>query len=275
MLHRLLVSCRDKEGLIYGVSGVLFKHGLNIIENSEFVDHNSGHFFMRTEIEGKLDKNKILGDLAKALPEKTQLEIFEANKKKVVVFVTKESHCLGDLLVRHAFSQLDVEVLAVISQYDVLKDFVKKFEIPFYCIPVKESRDEHEDEIIKCLKKFQPEYLILAKYMRVFSDKIVSLFENKIVNIHHSFLPAFAGAKPYQQAYERGVKIIGATAHFVNNELDQGPIITQSTAPVDHRCDALKLSQIGKDVETLTLANALKLVFDDRVLIHNNRTIIL
>jgi formyltetrahydrofolate deformylase len=272
----------DSKGLIYHVTGVLFRHGLNIIHNGEYVSP-AGHFFMRTEFEGTFDNETLLGELNDTLPNSDRdagAEItFRLNpkrKKNIVVFVTKEHHCLGELLIRYAFDELDADILAVVSNYNVLQPLVSKFGIPFHHISHEgKTREEHEDAIRRTLSIYEPEYLVLAKYMRVLTPAFVDHFPNRIINIHHSFLPAFIGANPYRQAYERGVKIIGATAHFVNNDLDEGPIIAQNVQEVDHRHTAADMAIKGKDVEKIVLSQALKLVFNDRVFISGNRAIVL
>ncbi|WP_461108122.1 formyltetrahydrofolate deformylase [Spirosoma koreense] len=272
----------DSKGLIYHVTGVLFRHNLNIIHNDEYVSP-SGRFFMRTEFEGTFDSHALLTELKATLPTPGQEETagitFRLNpkrKKNIVVMVTKEHHCLGELLIRYAFDELDADILAVVSNYNVLQPLVSKFGIPFHYISHEDkTREEHEAAILRTLTIYQPEYLVLAKYMRVLSPAFVNQFPDRIINIHHSFLPAFVGANPYRQAYERGVKIIGATAHFVNNDLDEGPIIAQDVKDVDHRRTAADMATEGKDVEKIVLSQALKLVFNDRVFISGNRAIVL
>ncbi|MVM33342.1 formyltetrahydrofolate deformylase [Spirosoma sp. HMF4905] len=278
--HILLMDGPDSKGLIYHVTGVLFRHNLNIIHNDEYVSP-SGRFFMRTEFEGTLDSNALLRELQTTLPDSTnQSEItFRLNpkrKKNIVVMVTKEHHCLGELLIRYAFDELDADILAVVGNYSLLQPLVSKFGIPFHYISHEgKTREEHEEAILRTMAIYEPEYVVLAKYMRVLTANFVNHFPNRIVNIHHSFLPAFIGANPYRQAYERGVKIIGATAHFVNNDLDEGPIIAQNVKEVDHRHTAADMATEGKDVEKIVLSQALKLVFNDRVFISGNRAIVL
>jgi len=275
--HILLMDGPDSKGLIYHVTGVLYRHGLNIIHNDEYVSP-AGQFFMRTEFEGTFDSEALLNELYNTLPNADGIT-FRLNpkrKKNIVVFVTKEHHCLGDLLIRYAFDELDADILAVISNYNHLQPLVSKFGIPFHYISHEgRSREEHEEAIRRTLSIYEPDYLVLAKYMRVLTAGFVGLFPNRIINIHHSFLPAFVGANPYRQAYERGVKIIGATAHFVNNDLDEGPIIAQNVKEVDHRHSAADMATEGRDVEKIVLSQALKLVFNDRVFIAGNRAIVL
>ncbi|CAN5252780.1 formyltetrahydrofolate deformylase [soil metagenome] len=273
--HILLINCPDQRGLVYKITSVLYIHALNIISNGEFVEKTFNHFFMRTEFSGEYNRKVLVEDLYKILPEGVDLKLTDKRKKNIIILATKEHHCLSDLLIRHSFNELNANILGVISNYSTLEDLTTKFNIPFYCVSHEgKSKSEHEEEILEKIKSFNPEFLVLAKYMRILSAEFVSQFNNRIVNIHHSFLPAFVGANPYAQAYERGVKIIGATAHFVNNDLDQGPIIAQSVLPVDHTHSAKEMAQAGRDVEKWVLAKALKLVFDEQLFVYRNKTII-
>ncbi|PWJ56621.1 formyltetrahydrofolate deformylase [Dyadobacter jejuensis] len=273
--HILLMDGPDHKGLIYQVTRILFEHNQNVIRNDEYVSP-SGYFFMRTAFSGDVVVADLLQILKKELPEGLNLRINPNKKKDIVVMVTKEHHCLGDLLIRYAFDELDANILAVVSNYNILQPLVSKFGIPFHYITHENrTREEHEEAILRTLDVYRPEFLVLAKYMRIITPTFVDQFPNRIVNIHHSFLPAFIGANPYRQAYERGVKIIGATAHFVNNHLDEGPIIAQDVKSVDHRQTASDMATLGKETEKSVLSKALKLVFNDRVFIHQNRTIIL
>lgn len=273
--HILLMNGPDHKGLIYLVTRVLFENNQNIIKNDEYVSP-SGRFFMRTEFEGDADLTQLTQTLNAELPEGIQIRINPKKKKDIVLLVTKEHHCLGDLLIRYAFDELDATIQAVVSNYNVLQPLVSKFGIPFHYISHEhKSREEHEEAMLRTLEIYQPEYLVLAKYMRVLTPGFVTQYSNRIINIHHSFLPAFMGANPYRQAYERGVKIIGATAHFVNNDLDEGPIIAQDVKEVDHSLTPMDMATLGRDTEKLVLSKALKMVFNDRVFIQDNRTVIL
>jgi formyltetrahydrofolate deformylase len=273
--HILLTQCPDESGLIYKITSIIYKHQLNIISNSEFVERNASRFFMRTEFSGELDAERLLNDLHQILPPGVQLKLSPNKKKDIVLLATKEHHCLSDLLVRFAFDELHANVLAVVSNYNLLEELTQKFKVPFHYISHQDkSREEHEAELLKVIRQYHPEFLVLAKYMRILSPGFVSRFPNRIINIHHSFLPAFIGASPYVQAYERGVKIIGATAHFVSNDLDEGPIIAQNVIPVNHSHNAKDMAQAGRDVEKIVLANALQLVFNERVFVYKNKTIV-
>lgn len=273
--HILLIDCSDQKGLIHHISGVLYRHQANILKNDEYVDPISNHFFMRTEFEGDMDTNILTAELRQVLPNSANLHLNPRKKKDIVVLATREHHCLGDLLVRYAYDELDANILAIVSNHNILQALAAKFGIPFHYISHEHrTREEHEEAIHKTLSIYNPDYLVLAKYMRVLTPAFTARYPNRIINIHHSFLPAFIGANPYKQAFERGVKIIGATAHFVNESLDEGPIIDQNVIPVSHRLTAEDMARAGKDVEKIVLARALKLVFQDRVFILGNKTII-
>lgn len=273
--HILLMDGPDNKGLIFKVTKILFNHNLNIIRNDEYVS-SLGYFFMRTEFEGNINTEELMQSLYDELPEGITLNLNPQKKKDVVILVTKEHHCLGELLIRYAFNELDANIQAVISNYNDLQPLTSKFGIPFHYITHEHrTREEHEAAILRTLDIYKPDFVVLAKYMRVLSPEFVDHYPNRIVNIHHSFLPAFIGANPYRQAYERGVKIIGATAHFVNNDLDQGPIIAQDVMEINHRHTVKQMAALGRDTEKSVLSKALKLVFNDRVFIYKNRTVIL
>jgi len=271
----LLIECKDEKGLISRATGVLYDSDCNIISNGEFVDRERNRFFMRTEFSGDFQKEKLQSKFEKALPDDSIIRIADKEKKKIVIMATKEHHCLAELLYRYVYKELNASVVAVISNYDKLKPLADNFKIPFVHVSHDGiSRSEHEDAVCKALNAYDFDYIILAKYMRILSPEFVMKYRNKILNIHHSFLPAFIGANPYRQAYERGVKIIGATAHFVNENLDAGPIISQSVIPVNHADSADEMCRAGRDVERLVLANALNLVLEDRVFVNGGKTVI-
>ncbi|MGL5371383.1 MAG: formyltetrahydrofolate deformylase [Plesiomonas shigelloides] len=272
----LLTDCPDAKGLIAKITNICYKHQLNIIQNNEFVDHRTRRFFMRTELEGIFNDTTLLTDLDDALPEGTKRRLIAAGRKRVVILVTKEAHCLGDLLMKAYYGGLDVDIAAVIGNHETLRVLVERFEIPYHCVSHEGlSREEHDQQMCAQIDAYNPDYLVLAKYMRVLTPEFVGHYPNKIINIHHSFLPAFIGAKPYHQAYERGVKIIGATAHFVNDNLDEGPIIVQDVINVDHTYSAEDMMLAGRDVEKNVLSRALRLVLDQHVFVHGNRTVVL
>lgn len=273
----LLIECPDSKGLIAQITNICYKHQLNIIRNTEYVDPDSGRFYMRTQLEGFFNDAILLHDLDRALPEGSERQLIAVSqKKKIVILVTKESHCLGDILMKVYDGSLQLDIAAVIGNHANLAALTEKFDIPFHWISHEGiTRSEHEQLIMRCVEQYQPDYLVLAKFMRVLTAAFVEHFPQRIINIHHSFLPAFIGANPYHQAYRRGVKIIGATAHFVTNDLDEGPIIKQMVTNVDHNYSADDMVKAGRDVEKHVLSKALQLVLEDRVFVHNNKTVIL
>lgn len=274
--YRLLIETNDQKGLVYNISKLLFEYDLNIENNSEYVDKETNKFFMRTVIEGKFDANKLYDDLTNILPQDSQIVLKKKVKKDIVILATKEMHCLGDLLIKHAAGELEANITAVVSNHNVLQSLVEKFEIPFeYVSHEGLSREDHEAKIIKAIQKYDHEVIVLAKYMRILTPNFVKTFPLQVVNIHHSFLPAFIGANPYKQAFQRGVKIIGATSHFVTDDLDEGPIIAQDITRVDHNFTWEDMRDAGRNVEKVVLSNALDLVLHDRVFVHGNKTVIL
>lgn len=274
--HILLINCEDKKGLIYLITQAILAQNMNIINNLEFVEKETNKFFMRTVIAGKLNQELLRNELYEKLPAGADIRVMEKRKKNIVIMVSKEYHCLGDLLVRHHFGELKAHIMAVISNHEVLKPFTESFGIPFHYISHEElSREEHEQKLLTTIEPYQPEYLVLAKYMRILSPGFIRMFPTRIVNIHHSFLPAFIGANPYRQAFDRGVKILGATSHFVTDNLDEGPIIGQNVIPVNHTYGVKEMAKAGRDVEKHVLAHSLRLVFEDRVFISGNRAIVM
>jgi formyltetrahydrofolate deformylase len=273
--YRVLIDCSDAKGLVYRISKVFFDFGLNMEKNSEFVDAQNGKFFMRSEVRGKMEPEALKAALAEALPDGAAIRVVAPRPKRIVLMATKESHCLGDILIRHEAGELEAEVVGVVANYDLLRPLVEKFGIPYVCVPHDGlSRAEHEARVLEALAAFEPiDYIVLAKYMRILTPEFVARYDERIINIHHSFLPAFIGANPYKQAYDRGVKIIGATAHFVNNNLDEGPIIAQDVIPVTHAMDWEQMRNAGRDVEKVVLAKALKLALEDKIFVYANKTV--
>ena len=273
--HILLIDCPDETGLVHRITGVLCRHDCNIVSNSEFVDRDHAHFFMRTEFSGEIEAGAIERELRAILPAASQIRMADDVPRKIVVLATKEPHCLGDLLVRHEYGELNAQILAVIGNHEKLGGLVTRFGLPFHYISHENlDRTSHEAFLLATIARYAPEYIVLAKYMRVLTPGFVAQYPQRIINIHHSFLPAFAGAGPYRQAFDRGVKIIGATAHFVNAGLDTGPIIAQDVISVNHSHTAADMALAGRDVEKIVLARALKLVCEERVFLSGNRTII-
>jgi formyltetrahydrofolate deformylase len=273
--HVLLVDCPDRPGLVHNITGVLYTHGANIVTNDEFVDGDAARFFMRTEFVGASGADRLVVELRAALPEGANVRLGRSGSQRIAVLATTEHHCLGELLLRHAHGELGATIAVVVSNHATLAPLVNRFEIPFHHVSHQEvAREAHEQTLLEILARHELDYLVLAKYMRILSRSFIDRYPNRIVNIHHSFLPAFVGSNPYRQAFERGVKIIGATAHFVTEALDEGPIIAQSVVPVDHSWRPEEMAQAGRDVEKIVLAKALKLVFEERVFLSGNRTIV-
>jgi len=270
----IVIQCKDKVGLVAAISATLAKHLLNIVSMREHVDHNENVFFTRLEVE-QGDDAGLEDSLRKMLPEGAYISVNPEPVKKVVVLATKEYHCLSDILVRNHFNTLGARVQCVIGNHAKLQNICERFDIPFYHISHEQvSKAEFEQKVIGTIKQYTPDYVVLAKFMRILSPLFVAEFPMKIINIHHSFLPAFIGANPYKQAFERGVKLIGATAHYVSNELDEGPIIAQQIVPVNHSYSWTDMVKAGQEVETAVLAKALKLVFEDRVFVYKNKTVV-
>jgi len=272
---RVLIDCEDAKGLVYQISKVFYDRGLNIDNNREFVDKNYGRFFMRTIVTGAFDIQELEEELRTVVPADAHIRVIEPTDKKIILMVTKESHALGDILVRHADGELGAHIECVIGNHDTLKALVERFDIPFIHVSAEGlSRDEHEAKVMSHIDKYNFDYIVLAKYMRILTPTFVKAYAYKIINIHHSFLPAFVGANPYRQAFERGVKIIGATAHYVTNDLDEGPIIAQDVIPVTHRQTWKDMQRAGRDGEKIVLSRALALVLNDRVFVNGNKTVI-
>jgi formyltetrahydrofolate deformylase len=273
--HILRIDCADQPGLVHKISGVLFNAGYNVTSNQEFVDPVAGHFFMRTAFEGQASPDRVVSYLQQILPPTAVVRLATTEKQPIVIMATMETHCLGDLLIRNYSGELPVQICAVIANHETLGPLVQQFGIPFHYVRHKDvDRTEHEKRIAEIIDSYSTEYIVLAKYMRILTPAFVARYRDRVINIHHSFLPAFIGAKPYHQAYERGVKIIGATAHMVTDDLDTGPIIAQGVIPVNHTHTAAAMAQAGRDVEKVVLARAVKLVLEERVFLHGNRTIV-
>ena len=272
---RVLIDCEDAKGLVYNISKVFYERDLNIDTNREFVDKEKSKFFMRTVVSGNFDTQELLKALRLVAPKEAHIRVIEPKDKKIVILATKESHALGDILIRHAAGELGASIACVIANHDTLRALVERFDIPFFYIPANDlTRETHEKKIRECIDTYTFDYIVLAKYMRILTPTFVKAYTEKIINIHHSFLPAFIGANPYKQAFDRGVKIIGATAHYVTDDLDEGPIIAQDVIPVNHRFSWKDMQRAGRDGEKIVLSRALDLVLHDRVFINGNKTVI-
>ena len=277
----LLIQCKDQKGIVASISDFLFQNNGNIIEIDQYIDRDSEHFFMRVEWElesFKIAKQDINSVFQNTLGAKFNIQFqlyFNDPLPKMALFVSKMSHCLFDILGRHQSGELKVEIPLVISNHRDLEATVKAFGIPFYYFPItKENKLQQEQEQLTLLKSKGITFIVLARYMQIISSDFIKVYPHKIINIHHSFLPAFVGAKPYHGAYQRGVKIIGATSHYVTEELDAGPIIEQDVARVRHHNSVADLVQMGQDVEKVVLSKAIKYHLQRKVMVMGNKTII-
>ncbi|MGX5818066.1 formyltetrahydrofolate deformylase [Chitinophaga lutea] len=271
----ILIQSSDRVGLVSLISGILARERLNIISLREFVDTSENHFFMRIQTENDADAGALETAIRSVLPPESYVAVNPRPEKKIVVMVTKEHHCLADILVRNQFRTLGATVQCVIGNHPDLENICERFGVPFYHVSHDGTDKASFESAIRALVvQHAPDYIVLAKFMRILSPAFVADFPRRIINIHHSFLPAFAGAQPYRQAFERGVKLIGATSHFVTNELDEGPIIAQQVIPVNHTFTAGGMMRAGQEIETSVLAKALGLVFSDRVFVYGNKTVV-
>lgn len=275
----VLVACPDAVGLIHRITGVLGDRRLNIETNQEFVDAATRHFFFRAEVtaaDGHSAEAELRAALVAVLPAGANVRVARDERRPIVICASREPHCLGELLLLDAIGELPGRIVGVASNHDSLRGLVERFGHPFAHVPHEGlARAAHEAALGATLDAWRPDYVVLARYMRILSPEFVDRYAGRMINIHHSFLPAFAGAAPYRQAFDRGVKLIGATAHFVTAELDDGPIIAQDVIPVDHTATPERMARAGSDVEKLVLARAVRLVLEERVFVHGRRTVVM
>ncbi|WP_066220826.1 formyltetrahydrofolate deformylase [Formosa haliotis] len=277
----LMMHCNDQPGIIASVSNFIAQNGGNIVYIDQHVDREQNIFFMRLESEFEKDildldalKEAFKNTLVKQFVMKWRIYTSEV-KPRMALFVSKYDHCLYDILGRYNSGELNAEIPFILSNHLDLKPIADSFNIPFYHVPVtKDTKAEAEAKQLEILKKYKIDFIVLARYMQIISPKLISEYPNKIINIHHSFLPAFVGAKPYHSAYKRGVKIIGATSHYVTEDLDAGPIIEQDVARVSHTHAIEDLIAKGRDLEKIVLATAIKLHINRKVMVFNNKTLI-
>lgn len=278
----LTLTAEDRVGLVAAVTGFLAEHDGFILDSQQYADLELERFFMRVEFKGAGGKFPASLD---ALTEKfstigTRYEldwklVSGAEKPNIVIAVSKGSHCLNDLLHRWKTGGLPVNIVGVVSNHDSLRDLTEWHDVAFHHLPVtSDNRAEQEQAILDVMDQGQADYLILARYMQILSDDLSAKLAGRCINIHHSFLPGFKGAKPYHRAHERGVKLIGATAHFVSADLDEGPIIEQAVERVDHRASVEEMIRIGRDIEAQVLAKAVKWAGEHRILLNGNRTVV-
>ncbi|MDN3593333.1 formyltetrahydrofolate deformylase [Zunongwangia endophytica] len=276
----LLINCKDTSGIIAAITNFFNDRNGNIVYIDQYVDTENGIFFMRLENEfsERFDIAEIRAGFETHIAEKYNMnwKIYaEERILKMAVFVSKYDHCLYDILGRYKAGELGVEIPFILSNHAELEPIAKAFEIPFYHVPVtKATKAEAEQKQLALLKEFEVDFIVLARYMQIISDELIAEFPNNIINIHHSFLPAFAGAKPYHSAYKRGVKIIGATCHYVTAELDAGPIIEQDIARISHSHSIKDLILKGRDLEKIVFSRGIKLHIQRKTMVFNNKTVI-
>ena len=278
---RLLVKCPDKPGIVSVLSTFLLKYNANIIESSQYSSNPENlTFFIRLEYhcENLQMKVEVMEQEFKQIADNYEMtyHFYYLNKRqRSAIYVSKELHCLLELLWEWQNGDLDTDIAVVIGNHEDARAIVESYGIPFHYMPAnKEIRKEVEGQQIALMEKYQVDVLILARYMQILTPDFVNHFENRIINIHHSFLPAFIGAKPYDRAYKRGVKLIGATSHYVTNDLDEGPIIEQDVERVDHRDDVVSLKKIGRQIERRVLSKAVKWHLENRIIVEGNKTIV-
>lgn len=277
----ILIHCEDQKGIIAAVTNFIVKVEGNIIYIDQHVDVEQNVFFMRLECEltnKTIPLESIKNDFQQTIANafKMSWELYTKEPKpKMALFVSKYDHCLFDILGRYSAGELNVEIPLIVSNHEDLRSIAERFDIPFYCIPfTKENKEESEKQQIELLQKHEIDFVVLARYMQIITPNLIALYENKIINIHHSFLPAFPGAKPYHSAFKRGVKIIGATSHYVTQALDEGPIIEQDITRVSHTNSVEDFIMKGRDLERIVLARAIKLHSERKTMVYCNKTVV-
>jgi len=276
----LLVSCPDRRGIVAALAQVLYGHGANILDADQHTDARAGIFFQRIRFDDRelhTDRATLEAAIAEVAErmEMTWRLARGTRRKRVAVFVSRTDHCLYDLLLRHRAGELDCEMACVVSNHDDLAPVAAHFEVPYHVFPITpESKREQEQREIALLEKEGVDLVVLARYMQILSGEFVERFRHRVINIHHSFLPAFSGGRPYHQAHERGVKLVGATAHYATADLDEGPIIEQDVIRATHRDTVADLVRKGRDVERSVLSRAVRWHLDDRVLVYDNKTVV-
>jgi formyltetrahydrofolate deformylase len=277
----LKLSCADRPGIVHAVSGFLFERGSNILDSAQFGDSHTGEFFMRVHFQqvggdpGLDALRESFGTLAAQFG--MRWELHDANvKPRVVIMVSKIGHCLNDLLFRYRTGQLNIEIPAIISNHKEFYQLAASYDIPFHHFPLtsKDGKAQQEARVLEVVDESKADLVVLARYMQILSPELCAKLEGRAINIHHSFLPSFKGAKPYYQAFDRGVKLIGATAHYVTTDLDEGPIIEQEVERVDHSMTPDQLTAIGRDVECVTLARAVKWHVEHRIVLNGSKTVV-
>ena len=276
----LLVSCADRRGIVAALAQLLYGHGANILDADQHTDPVAGMFFQRIRFDlsemhtDRVGLEKAIGEVAGRFAMSWSLR-YAADRKRMAIFVSKYDHCLYDLLLRHRAGELACDVALIVSNHPDLEPIARSFAVPYHVFPIsKETKRAQEEKQEDLLRAQRIDLIVLARYMQILSGDLIAAFPHRIINIHHSFLPAFIGGKPYHQAYERGVKLIGATAHYATTDLDEGPIIEQDVIRASHRDSVDDLVRKGRDVERNVLARAVRWHLDDRVLVYGNKTVV-
>lgn len=273
----LTLSCPDRPGIVYAVTALIAENHGNIIQSQQFGDPDTGLFFMRVELDSPAGRSPIdrgMKDFAREFKARWHLES-AGHRLRTIIMASKEGHCLSDLLYRQRYLGLEIEVVAVVANHPDLAPVAQFYSVPFLCIPVTaQTKAQAEKELLNLVRAEQVELVVLARYMQILSPELCQELAGNVINIHHSFLPSFKGARPYQQAHDRGVKLIGATAHYVTADLDEGPIIEQDVVRVSHRETTRDLVALGQDVERRVLAQAVSWHCERRVLLNGHRTVV-
>ena len=277
--HILTLSCPDRTGIVYRVSGLLFEQGCNILDSQQFGDEETGRFFLRVHFSLPADgqPDALRAAFAKVVDGyDMDWQIHDAHKKaRLLIMVSKQGHCLNDLLFRVGSGQLQAEIGAIVSNHNDYAGLAASYGIPFHHLPVTpDTKADQERQVLELVEREGIDLVVLARYMQILSADMCQALTGRAINIHHSFLPSFKGARPYHQAHARGVNLIGATAHYVTSDLDEGPIIEQDIERVDHTMTAQDLTQVGSDIESLVLSRAVRSHIEHRILLNRNKTVV-
>jgi formyltetrahydrofolate deformylase len=280
VIATLLVSCPDRQGIVAALAQLLYGHGANILDADQHTDQDGGQFFQRIRFDlaqihtDRVTLERAIAEVSQRFEMKWQL-FYEHEPKRMAVFVSQTDHCLYDLLLRHRAGELRCELPLIISNHEQAGSIAAQFGVAFAHVPITaQSKPQREQQQLELLQQHRINLVVLARYMQVLSAQFLQQVEHPVINIHHSFLPAFVGERPYHQAKERGVKLIGATAHYVTTELDQGPIVEQDVVRVSHRDDVADLIRKGRDLEKVVLARAVRAHLENRVLVYGNKTVV-
>jgi formyltetrahydrofolate deformylase len=274
----LTLTCQDTSGIIHAIAGGLLDVQANVLEQAQFTDEPLNQFCLRTRFESPerdaaVVRSAVEGATGRFNPAFTLRR--EADRRRIIIMVSQQDHCLVDLLYRYGIGELPVEIPLIVSNHPDCRDIAERHGIEFLHLPVTpDTKEAQERRLLECVEKHQVDFVVLARYMQILSDDLCGQLSGRVVNIHHSFLPGFKGARPYHQAHERGVKLIGATAHFVTADLDEGPIIEQGVERVNHADSPEALAEIGRDIERVVLARAVRLLADDRIIRTGSRTVV-